>query len=425
MLFAGISFISPQTASADDVPLPPSSFRASDGLDRYTFTWSKVGRVGANGNAVNPDNVTYVLEALDGNYDPQRVLVADKVLNYTLFYPTTKGEQDIMRFGLYARNSAGKSDYVYLKVVTGAPYNLPFHESFAIGATRGLCWQDGDGLFGVTSEYSADDDFGAMMCVPAADRSASSINLGKIALEHSLNPRLSFRMYGLEEGEKLNVRVARPDGQEASLLTINGPVDDWTTYTVDLKPLANQKYIIPKFQLAEGNENAILIDDIVISDPYTTDLGVIVRPADTSAENPTVRIYLENAGLTPVSGEIPVRVTVDDYSGTEFFSGTLAPCEKGVMEVRIPVKDTDPHEVKVRVEYPYDLNPYNDVASTQFVMDAPVSNSQASVEGILLNGEGPHRVYGLDGRMMKVASFNDLAPGIYIFEGKKIIIRQE
>ena len=425
MLFAGMGIISPQTAFADDVPLPPTTFRANDGADRYTFTWSKVGRTGANGGAVNPDNVTYVLEALDENYNRQRELVVDKVQNYTLFYPTTQGEQDIMRFGLYARNSAGKSAYTYLKVVTGAPYNLPYRESFATGATRGLCWQEGDGTFVPTTEDSADDDLGALLCIPAGDGSASSFNLGKIVMEYALNPRLSFRMTGLGEGEKLAVRISRPDGQEATMLTVKGPVDDWTLYTVDLSSIGRQKYIIPKFQLAEGNENLIALDDIKIEDPYTSDLGVRVRPGNTSAENPTVRVLVENEGLTACR-EAAVALYVDgEFTTRQYLDEELAPGENTVMEIRVPVRDTEPKEVKAMAEWPYDLNPYNDTATTQFVMDEPLQNELTAV-GEIRDLEGSEvEVYSIDGRRIAVASISELKPGIYVANGKKFIVREQ
>lgn len=423
ILLAGASLFAPPAVFADDVPLSPGSFRANDGVDRYTFSWSKVGRTGANGGTVNPDNVTYVLEALNENYEPQRVLVSDKVLNYTLFYPTERGDQDIMRFGLYARNSAGKSPYTYLKVVTGAPYNLPYHESFATASTRGLCWQEGDALFGVTSEDSADDDLGALLCVPAPDGSASSFNLGKIVLQYALNPRLSFRMAGLAAGEKLSVRVCRPDGQEASLLTVDGPVDDWSLFTVDLSPIGRQRYIIPKFMLAEGNENAILLDDIVISDPYEADLGVIVRPSNTSADRPSVKVFMENVGLNSCSGAA-VALYVDGMFVSRLYTdGAIAPGDREVKEVEIPVSDTDPKEVRAVVEWVYDLNPYNDVATTQFVMDESMPNHTAGLDGVTASSSMDAAVYGIDGRCVRLSSSGNLQPGIYIAGGKKIIVK--
>ena len=428
MLLAGIINLSPLAAFADDVPLPPTTFRASDGGDRYTFTWSKVGRTGANGQAVNPDNVTYILEALNENYETQRTLVSDKILNYTLFYPTTSGEQDIMRFGLCARNGAGKSSYVYTKVVTGAPYNLPYRESFAGAKTHGLCWQDGDATFAVTSEESSDGDFGCLVCIPSLDGKFSSFNLGKIAIEHADNPRLSFRMAGIGDGEKLIVRIARPDGQEATMLTINGPVEDWTKYTIDLSPIGAQKYIIPKFQLAEGNKNMCLIDDISIDDPYSSDLGVLVYPLSTSADNPSVRVLIDNTGLSEAKNA-KVTLYMEGVMVSEKELNEAIPVgESIVWDVKLPVKDTEPKEIKAMVEWIYDLNPYNDVASTQFIVVADGESSFNQGSGVQNVSSEPEdenfEVFTLDGkRLSAVTDRSQLLPGIYIINGKKYIVR--
>lgn len=425
MLLTGMALLSPLAAFADDVPLPPASFRAADGGDRYTFSWSKVGRTGVNGQSVNPDNVTYVLEALNENYEPQRVLQSDNKLNYTLFYPVENGEQDIMRFRLYARNAAGRSDYVYTRVVTGAPYNLPFRESFATGATRGLCWQEGDGTFGVTKEESADGDAGCLVCIPASDGSASSFNFGKIILQHSMNPRLSFRMYGLAEGETLAVKIARPDGQEGTIFTVKGPVDDWTLYTVDLKGAMNQKYIIPKFQLGEGNEEAILLDDIKVEDPYTADLAVLVKPQESAAGNATVKVFAENVGLTECE-EAAVAVYLDGVPVKTLKVEKLPAGETAEFEVTVPVGDSEPKEVKAVVEWAFDLNPYNDIATAQIVVEEMPDaepNQGAGVDAVA-GDDAVNSVYTIDGRKLNVNDITELTPGLYIINGKKIIVRR-
>lgn len=424
VLLAGTALLSPLAAFGDDVPLPPSNFRANDGQDRYTFSWSKAGRTGANGGTVNPDNVSYVLEALNESYEPQRVLVSDKVLNYTLFYPTTNGEQDIMRFGLYARNTAGKSAYTYLKVVTGAPYNLPYRESFALGKLRSLGWQEGEGTFAATTDYSSDEDLGALLCIPASDLSASSFNLGKIVLEHAQHPRLTFRLKGVAERDKLAVKIGRPDGQEGTLLTVSGPIDEWTLYSIDLSTIGRQKYIIPKFQIAQGNEEAFLIDDIAVTDPYEADLSVLVRPSNRSAEHPSVKVMIENAGLTPCS-DAAVALYVDGkLASRQSLRGEIAPGMETEMEFPLNVKDTEPKEVKAVVEWAFDLNPYNDVATTLFVMDEPLQNQLNGVEEILRNGAvGPLTVYSIDGRSLTVSDPGELQPGIYVANGKKFIVR--
>lgn len=419
--FAG-AFLFPADAFADDIPLPPGNFRANDGGDRYTFSWSQVSRTGVNGENVDPSKVTYVLETLNGNYETERQLSSSNSRNYTFFYPTTRGEQDIMRFGLYARNAAGKSEYSYLKVVTGAPYNLPYRESFANASTRGLCWQDGNGVFAVTSMESADEDGGCLACVPGADGLPSSFNLGKIMLAYSKNPRVSFRLYGLGEGESIVFTVVRPDGQEASLKTITGPIEEWTRFTVDLSSIKNQTYIIPKFVLSEGNEEYFYLDDICVEDPYDEDLAVLVRPLDTRENSASVRVQVENAGLNPSSGATIAIYTAGKFTTGIPVEGIMKPEETRSYDVAIPAKAGIPVEVTARVEWAYDLNPYNDVAVTQFL--AGESGMEVTGIGEILFGDKKtHEIFAVDGRKISAGAINSLSPGVYIIDGKKYIIR--
>ena len=419
--FAG-AFLFPANAVADDIPLPPENFRANDGGDRYTFSWSQVSRTGVNGESVDPSKVTYVLEYLNGNYETERQLSSSNSRNYTFFYPTTRGEQDIMRFGLYARNSAGKSQYTYLKVVTGAPYNLPYRESFANASTRGLCWQDGDGVFAVTKQESADEDGGCLACVPAADGTASSFNLGKIMLAYSKNPRITFRLYGLGEGESLKINVVRPDGQEASLKTITGPIDEWTRFVVDLSAVRNQTYIIPKFKIVEGNVEYFYLDDIAVEDPYDDDLAVLVKPLDNRETGASVRVQVENVGLNPSAGAFVAVYTDGKFTTRIPIEGEIKPEETRSFDVNISVKAGEPVEVKACIEWAYDLNPYNDVATTQFLAEEGGMQA-AGIEDFINDRNSGHEIFTIDGRKVNINKGGTLAPGLYIIDGKKVIIK--
>lgn len=411
-------------AYADDIPLPPGNFRASDGGDRYVFTWSKVGKTGVTGGAVDQNSVSYILEELNENYESQRILASGNIQTYTFFYPTTNGEQDLKRFSIYARNSAGSSDKAYTKVVTGKPYNLPFKESFATSASHGLLWQDGDGAFNVTSELTFDEDGGSIACIPASDGSASSFNLGKIMMAYSANPRLSFSLIGLEEGEKLNVRVMRPDGQEATVKTVTGPVDEWTIFVVELDAVKNQKFIIPKFQMAAGNKGMIVIDDINIYDPYDNDIAIMVRPLDNREGSTTVRVTVDNMGLTVCTG-----ATVALYADGEFvtrheISGDINPGDRYTFDAPVSVKAKQEVEIKAVAEWAFDLNPYNDVATTRMLgVEAP----QISTAGVSSPTTGLNfstaRIFTVDGREVRANSMEELQPGIYIMDGKKFIVR--
>lgn len=407
-----------------DIPLPPKQLKANVSSGRISFTWPKSDKKGENGERVIQSRVSYLLEALDDSYNLVSVLTDTKSQAHDYFIDTESGGQDIRRFGIRAYNAAGYSGYVYSRVVVGAPYYFPLKESFAGGVHHGLAWQEGDGSFVIDTANSSDDDFGSLACVPAMDGSVSSFNMGKISMANTLNPRLSFRLASLGEDESMNVRIARADGAEASLLTIKGPVDDWTLFTVDLSPLKREKYIIPKFQLGADNINIVYIDDVRFEDPYPSDLGVRVKAPSSAFGATPVGVELTNEGLEPAD-----LADIDIYADgkrvtTLKLEETLHPGEVKVFDTEVNVTGDTSVEVKAVVRWALDVNPMNDTAGAQ-IIPAPESQGTAGVDCVETTpaAETFPQIFLPDGRMLPGVSVESLSPGLYIIDGKKVLIK--
>ncbi len=407
-----------------DEPLAPEQFRASVSSGKISFTWSKSARTGANGERVNLNAVTYMLEELDDSYSPRRTLSESKTQSYDAYMPTDNGDQDIVRFGLRAYNSSGYSDYKYVKVVTGAPYYFPYCESFSCGTASGLCWQDGDADFLMITDEASDADAGALSCVPAADGSSSSFNMGKISMANTVNPRMSFSLKGLAEGEQFEFVVARADGAEATLLKINGPVADWSNYNVDLSKLTKERYIIPKFKLGNGNTKAVILDDIKFVDPFRHDLSLFIEAPERFIDETPITLIITNEGLQPASNAW-ADINVDGkYIKTVRLQGTLNPGETQRIATTVDIKGEDSVEVSAILKWEMDVNPINNNACAQIIPEggtqaAPGSTSVAEMSSDMTNDE----IYLLDGTRLSETDKANLPAGMYVINGQKTLIK--
>lgn len=406
-----------------DTPLSPKQLKAAATSSKISFTWPKADKKGEHGERVVLNGVTYALDLLDSNYSWVKTLTDTKGQAYDYFYPCNAGEQDLIRFGLRAYNTAGSSNYTYTRLVVGAPYMFPLHESFGGGSLHTFSWQEGDGTFSPVTCESYDSDAGALACMPA-DNEATSFNLGKLSMANTLNPRMSFRIMGLADGEKVNVRVARSDGAEATLKTLTGPIDEWTLVTIDLSGLLREAYIVPKFQFAAGNENVVYIDDIVFEDPYTHDLAVMVKAPETSIGQTPVEIEVTNVGLTAYDpaemGTVSIYVN-GKATETLPLADAVQPGQTVILNTTANITGEESVEVKARMFWVFDINPYNDTASAQVLPDSRNEANWAGVDTVLSNGATTTEIYLPDGRKVASDNVDSLPKGIYIINGRKVI----
>lgn len=408
-----------------DTPLPPEPVTFIDNGESIDIHWAEVPGKGTHGMVVRPDGITYTVIALNDSYEWQDEIAETKKLSYTYTYNTNKGGQDLKRFGIMAGNEAGYSDYACGRLVVGAPYNLPFHESFATGVSHALTWMEGDGNFSITTGDSSDSDAGSIGCMARYDGEQTSLNLGKINFRQALHPVLTFKYMMSGEEDNLTVKIAQKDGTHTEVKNVTGATEDWTEVTVDLADFCGAGYIIPKFQFTGTHGEYIFIDDINIADLYDYDLAIDITSQQEAmaGSEAAVSATVSNVGLTPVRGYTVILYVDDKEAATA--DGALLTCgESKQHEFSIAVngKDGEFVDIVAVLICDYDLNTSNNRASAPVMITADPAGITA-----MPSAASPQDVYTLDGRLVKkgATSLSGLSNGVYVINGRKIIIKRK
>ena len=409
-----------------DVPLPPTGFAISDKGQGFVFSWNQVSAVGANGRVVRPQDVRYRLWLLDESYNNREEIKDTTGLGAAYAISTDEGVQDLIRFGVVAYNVAGESRAAYVRTLTGAPYTLPFAESFATGVSHGLSWMEGDGDFAITTAESSDQDAGCVAYTPDHDAETASFNLGKMSLLTATHPRLSFAYHHLASTDSLVVKAALPDGKTLSLDTITGSDEElgWQNTTVSLDDLAGQRYFIPKFVVTANAGHKVCLDNILIRDPYPTDLAVDLTVPDTiEAGRPAkVKVTVTNLGLTPVSDYRVDLLQGSTLLATAKASTVLQPDSAIVFELSPVIQGMDGESVLLtaRLFCAKDVYDANDEATYVVYVDGTTV-----LGGVSFGPARPVDVYSLDGKLLrgKATSLKGLPQGVCILEGRKVQVK--
>ena len=215
-------------------------------------------------------------------------------------------------------------------VISGAPYTLPFRESFRKGnLDNSLWWVDTDDCFWPKSYNSADDIIGSADWTPKEKGTVASFNSGKISLKGAANPVLRFWHNGVPGLDyHLRLEVMTPDNKTVELKDIDYSKltgdRQWIEEVVDLGDYAAYDFIVLKF-LGECNDkelqrlsfDAVEIYDVlghnlcaVSTKPTLTgtvgnvmEAGVTVRNIGENVEdNFTIDLYLNGRKVASQKG---------------------------------------------------------------------------------------------------------------------------
>lgn len=408
-----------------DVPLPPQEFSLRDLGDRIALAWSNTPSKGKNGMIVNPANTRYFVEELNSSYTGIALVAETRDNSAEYQCNTFAGAQDIRRFGIRAINDAGWSDYQYASIVTGAPYNLPFHESFATGVSHGLLWQEGIGSVFVDSSDAADNDAGCIVCMPLSNSSGVYFNLGKFNFRQALHPVLTFKCKGEAVITMLSQNM---DAEIVEHARLNVSTKEWKTFSVDLSKAVGETYVIPKFLVAAESGSLVLFDEIEIRDLPESDLGIEIDEVSQSADKESVEVSctVTNEGMTDAAG-IRLVCTV----GSEVVEIPVADIKAGMQRnlvVKGALSECNGEYIPVTVQlfYELDMNPDNNKATALVAIDrAPASidgtNGIADLESGAVK-QGNEGMFTLDGRRVSAASAMRMRT-IYIKGGKKYVMK--
>ena len=389
--FAGvkISRVTAERITADtdididiDRPGTPLDVFAQDNVTSVEFTWKDADK-GFNGGYVDKTTLShkiYTFENIYGNIT--KTLVAETGVgeeSYTLNMRTDEGKQELKDFGVSAVNATGESDVAMApSIIVGAPYELPFAESFKNGKLDNPMWwaRTNDGArseFTMMTEESSDGN-GCILYESNSSDDYGVIGTGKLTLAGAIHPKLEFTHLAYENsGAKIVVAIQKPDGTEEELQTIQTVSEDgeWIRNTIDIDPkYGSLPYLFLQFTVSAGQFEYVMLDEISITDQRENDMAVktiTLPPSVKKGDNVEVKVTVENRGLKEADG-YKVKLYADGkLQDTKVAETALAYMDEAVYTFSYPAAITMENssvELKAEVEYEGDMKPENNTKTT-------------------------------------------------------------
>lgn len=241
-----------------------------------TLSWTAPG-LDEEGNPVDPSTLTYTVYSAEGG-EPLATGLTGLSINLTAVAPD---ERAFVSYRVSASDSHGESrpSEASAPLPVGAPYMLPFDESFA-GSNASKIWSQqttGEAEWLVTPyssvpmTYSHDNDGGMLAFVTTYPGVRASIETGKIYLGTGSDPCLKFWMFNMNSrpvGGDITVYIDAGEGFEPiRVLQLNaGRPDGWYENSIQLSQFTGKTIRLRFTGWCGATDVAQLIDDIRIRD---------------------------------------------------------------------------------------------------------------------------------------------------------------
>lgn len=258
----------------NDTPSAPLNITASGNEDgTLKLSWAAPEK-GKNGGYINKSQLSYSAYTVDDEGYADLYEENIKGNSVSLAELDNTGEQRFEVFGVQAVNKDGESDIMPSNsVIMGDAYTLPFADSFANGELAYGMWyseRTGANGFALNDMTSADNDGGCISFQAAEANAIASFCSGKIALNGSNSPVLTFDYYcnpGSEDILLAEINRAYIDTTVVKTINFNQEtgVAGWRHVVVSLQQFKSAPYIQLVFlsQIAKA-DNAVMIDNIKI-----------------------------------------------------------------------------------------------------------------------------------------------------------------
>lgn len=333
--------VSAKAYIGEDIPVDVENLKAEGKNDKVALSWDPVTE-GQNDGIIVPENVTYnaypvVMEEFFGmqfpaiDYDnPYATGITETKVD--IDFDTNSGEQGYTYFGVTAANGSGESLGSMTALLTGAAYEIPFHEGLT-GQQLHYWWgteSDDDnymadgGLYFSTEESSDGDNVSFLF--DAEEAGWIDMLSGKIALNGAESPALSFD-YKSDAPAKIEVVITTPEGEEVAE-TINVAVaNGYETASISLKDYADQPWV--RFTLhAVFNEPTMLyVDNVNVMDVISDNLSITVSAPSSvvAGKTATVKATVKNEGENVAEGyEVKFYINGQEAAAPLFEAPTLA-----------------------------------------------------------------------------------------------------
>lgn len=359
-----------------DVPVAPTAVKLADAGKNLKMTWEAVADTGVHGGYVDVAAVKYNVYKINQTYYGTYPTLVDSLgntLEATINVDPTTGSQDLVRYGVAARNGVGEGDKATSNgVVVGKPYTLPMVESAPQTNTSYLWWLTSEGTknWGLNTSVSADGDGCCFAYVPAKAGDKAWLNSGKISFRGATNPAIVLYCANgsAQSGNKLIAQVQYPDGHIVDADTVDMNMTYWTRKILDLPAdIANEDYVIVKFLGLAGSSNFMVIDDIEIRDLKPNDLAATFSKSQTltKGQRSQVEVVVSNLGRSAATGYTVSLSANGRQIGSVQVSDTLAMLESttvGFSYTPSVLIDEDSVSLKATIAYATDVYTANNQA---------------------------------------------------------------
>lgn len=390
-----------------DVPADLANLTATDNATSIKFAWDKVGEVGATGGYVNPAAVDYevwslkIVETMFGqslDYDQLLASETDKD-NYVLAENTDEGVQDYKYWAVQPVNVAGVGTPAVASMLVGAPYTLPFFESFT-GSAFHYIWDYSSNAGIFVSEESSDDDAVALQLTALDEPGTVDIFTGKVSLKNAANPTLLFDVKSATVS-KINV-IGSVEGGAFTAIQADAPVtSEYTTIKVPLNDLKDARFVQLGFSADFANAtiedidletyeyvytwgDLLTIDNIRIVDLYEHDVEVALNaPASVVAGSAAkLQVKVSNNAENAANG-FTLKLTAGEkeiYNKT--FNEALKPFSSIDVEAAFETTVFDEAgdvTLTAEVVYENDLNPDNNADEAVITVKEPTATAPSNL----------------------------------------------
>ena len=390
-----------------DVPADLANLTATDNATSIKFAWDKVGEVGATGGYVNPAAVDYevwslkIVETMFGqslDYDQLLASETDKD-NYVLAENTDEGVQDYKYWAVQPVNVAGIGTPAVASMLVGAPYTLPFFESFT-GSAFHYIWDYSSNAGIFVSEESSDDDAVALQLTAMDEPGTVDIFTGKLSLKNAANPTLLFDVKSATVS-KISV-IGSVEGGAFTAIQADAPVtSEYTTIKVPLNDLKDARFVQLGFSADFANAtiedidwetsqyvytwgDLLNIDNIRIVDLYEHDVEVALNaPASVVAGSAAkLQVKVSNNAENAANG-FTLKLTAGEkeiYNKT--FNEALKPFSSIDVEAAFETTVFDEAgdvTLTAEVVYENDLNPDNNADEAVITVKEPTATAPSNL----------------------------------------------
>ncbi|MDE6369552.1 MAG: hypothetical protein K2K94_09985, partial [Muribaculaceae bacterium] len=335
-----------------DAPSAPTNAKVVlDAAGCPVISWDKPEGRGIHGGYVDNSDLSYTVAYSTGG---GMISIAEKINDLTCTDTEMKlentGSQAMHQYYIVPSSNAtdeygANATALY---ISGAPYALPFKESFknrkptnfwAFTGTNGEGWDIGDDF----SIGSQDDDDGVLYYLPAVPEVTATAMSGKIDITKASNPYLTFYLRKMSVADNgfydtdpskdvLHIKAAADDFNPVTIESIRlaeiKTLGEYIYYTVSLKDLEAKEFAVIAFEYeAVSDRTPIMIDNVTVKDmcDYNALVGEIDAPEAVEVmEDMTVKVAVTNSGSYSMEN-IAVKLMRGEELEAESVIASLAP----------------------------------------------------------------------------------------------------